>query len=111
MRKLFAAFVLAGLVAGAGSAQDQKAPPKQEKPTPTLKIGDPAPALPATKWLQGNAVKVFEPGKTYVVEFWATWCVPCIVMMPHLSELQQQYKDKGVTFIGYSAQDKNNSEE
>ncbi len=110
MRKLLVAFVLAGFMASGGLAQDQKAPPKQEKPAPTLKIGDPAPALTATKWLQGNVVKVFEPGKTYVVEFWATWCGPCIVMMPHLSDMQQQYKDKGVTFIGYSAQDKNNSE-
>ena len=41
----------------------------------------------------------------YVVEFWATWCGPCIVMMPHMSHLQQEYRDKGVTFIGFTAKD------
>lgn len=35
----------------------------------------------------------FEDGKVYVVEFWATWCGPCISSMPHLAELQNQYRD------------------
>jgi thiol-disulfide isomerase/thioredoxin len=52
-----------------------------------------------------------EPGKVYVVEFWATWCGPCIAFMPHLAELQAQYKEKGVTIIGFSAWDPKNSEE
>jgi len=34
-----------------------------------------------------------------VVEFWATWCKPCIAAMPHLSALAAEYKDK-VTIIG-----------
>ena len=79
-----------------------KDPPK--KPEPSLKVGDPAPALKATKWLQGTEVKSFEKGKIYIVEFWATWCGPCIVMMPHMSEMQEEYKDKSVTFIGYTGQ-------
>ncbi len=109
MRKLFALAVLAGLIAPA-SGQDTKPkadPPK--KPEATLKIGDKAPPVKATKWLQGAEVKEFAAGKTYVMEFWATWCGPCIVMMPHMGELQSQYKDKGVTFIGFSAKDPNNT--
>src|SRR5262249_22804189 len=43
-----------------------------------------------------------EPGQFYVVEFWATWCGPCRVSIPHLTELQKKYKDKGVSFIGVS---------
>src|SRR3954447_25972964 len=106
MRMLLAAAALAGLAAPA-AADD----PKKDKPAPTLKVGDPAPPLAASKWLQGPEVKEFAPGKVYVVEFWATWCGPCIVMMPHMAELQEQYKDKGVTFIGFSAGDPNNTEE
>ena len=69
-----------------------RTPPK--KAEASLKVGDPAPALKATKWLQGTEVKSFEKGQVYVVEFWATWCGPCIVMMPHMSDLQQEYKGK-----------------
>ncbi|HEY1188917.1 MAG TPA: TlpA disulfide reductase family protein [Gemmata sp.] len=97
MRSLFALVVCAGVVAPAAA---------QEK----LKVGDKAPPVKATKWLQGAEVKEFAEGKTYVMEFWATWCGPCIVMMPHMGELQAHYKDK-VTFIGYSAKDPNNTQE
>jgi thiol-disulfide isomerase/thioredoxin len=81
------------------------------KPAVSLKVGDPAPALKASKWLQGEEVKAFEPGKVYVVEFWATWCGPCILFMPDLAELQAQYKDQGVTCIGFTAGDPDNTEE
>jgi thiol-disulfide isomerase/thioredoxin len=40
--------------------------------------------------------------QTYVVEFWATWCGPCRVSIPHLTELQKKFKTQGVTFIGVS---------
>jgi thiol-disulfide isomerase/thioredoxin len=86
-------------------AQDAKQPPKQGEPVVTLKGGDPAPPLRASKWLQGDAVKAFEPGRIYVVEFWASWCGPCIAFMPHLAELQTEYKDKGVTVIGFTTRD------
>lgn len=42
--------------------------------------------------------------KVFVLEFWATWCPPCRNSIPHLSELQQKYKDT-VTFIGITSED------
>jgi thiol-disulfide isomerase/thioredoxin len=65
-----------------------------------LNIGDPAPKLAVSSWVKGEKVDGFEPGKTYVVEFWATWCGPCKVSIPHITELAHKYKDKGVRFIG-----------
>ncbi|MCD6175961.1 MAG: TlpA family protein disulfide reductase [Planctomycetes bacterium] len=50
-------------------------------------------------WIKGKPVK-FQPGEVYVVEFWATWCPPCKASIPHLTEIQKKYKDKGVTVIG-----------
>jgi thiol-disulfide isomerase/thioredoxin len=67
----------------------------------TLGIGDPAPPVKVMKWVKGAAVDSFEQGKLYVVEFWATWCVPCKDSIPHLSEMAKRYGDK-VTFAGIS---------
>jgi thiol-disulfide isomerase/thioredoxin len=39
-------------------------------------------------------------GKILVVDFWATWCVPCIAEVPKYNKLQQKYADQGVEVIG-----------
>ncbi len=58
----------------------------------SLSIGDPAPNLFYSKVLKGENVSLSDD-KITVLEFWATWCVPCIAAMPHLSELSEQYND------------------
>jgi thiol-disulfide isomerase/thioredoxin len=68
--------------------------------TPTLKVGDAAPALQVKQWVKGEAVASFAKDQLYVVEFWATWCPPCRESIPHLTELQKKHKD--VQFIGVS---------
>ncbi|MBI5383740.1 MAG: redoxin family protein [Verrucomicrobia bacterium] len=76
----------------------------------TLKVGDPAPKLQVAKWLQGEPVKGFEKDKTYIVEFWATWCGPCRVSIPHLNELHEKFKDKGLIVIGQDVWERNEDE-
>lgn len=70
----------------------------------TGKIGDPAPKFSDMEWVKGDPVKM-ETGSVYVIEFWATWCGPCIANIPHLTELQHSYKDKKVTIIGVSTEE------
>lgn len=67
---------------------------------PTLKVGDLAPKLQTGPWVQGEPVKQFEKGTVYIVEFWATWCGPCRSSIPHLNEIYNKYKGKGLVVIG-----------
>lgn len=76
---------------------------------PTLKVGDPAPKLQTGKWLQGDPVKDFQKGKAYIVEFWATWCGPCRVSIPHLNDIHNQFKDKGLIVIGQDCWERDES--
>ena len=75
----------------------------------TLKIGDKAPKLQVGKWVQGEPVKEFEKDKAYIVEFWATWCQPCRVSIPHLNGLHTKYKDKGLVVIGQDVMERDES--
>jgi thiol-disulfide isomerase/thioredoxin len=42
------------------------------------------------------------PGKAKVLNFWATWCAPCIGEMPILNAMSEKYKAKDVTFVAVS---------
>jgi thiol-disulfide isomerase/thioredoxin len=65
-----------------------------------LMVGDKAPKLQVGKWVQGEPVSGFDSNHIYIVEFWATWCGPCVQTIPHLNQLGHAFKDKGVVVIG-----------
>jgi thiol-disulfide isomerase/thioredoxin len=74
---------------------------QQEK----LAVGDNAPGLDIERWVKGEETTI-KPGQVYVIEFWATWCGPCRAVIPHLTELQKNYGDDGLTIIGVSIDEK-----
>ncbi len=68
---------------------------------PMLGLGDTAPALEISTWIKGDAVDLAKGlnKNVYVIEFWATWCPPCIMSIPHLTEIQKRYRDKNVVVV------------
>lgn len=66
--------------------------------------GKPAPALAVANWINSKPLTTADlKGKIVVIDFWATWCGPCLAAVPHTNELQKKYADQGVVFIAVCA--------
>ena len=71
-----------------------------------LGVGDAAPPLSIVEWVKGDPVDLAKDVKKrfHVIEFWATWCPPCKMSVPLLTELQKKYK-KDILIIGVTEPD------
>ena len=64
-----------------------------------LEPGEPAPGIHVTDWIANVPVDTTLTGKHIVLEFWATWCAPCIAAVPHLNALQARFDRPDLVFI------------
>jgi len=62
--------------------------------------GKPMPALSLSGWVNGEVKPEEMKGKVVIVDFYATWCGPCMAAIPHNNELLKKYKDKGLVIVG-----------
>lgn len=72
---------------------------------PTLNVGDPAPPVVVSEWIRGEPVEAPRSGTVCVIDFWASWCGPCLAIMPRVSALHEKYKDRGVVAIALTSLD------
>lgn len=63
-------------------------------------VGQPAPALAGTD-AGGAAVKLADlRGRVVYLDFWASWCAPCLQALPHYQSLARELEPRGLTVIG-----------
>ncbi|MDP3451958.1 MAG: redoxin family protein [Bacteroidales bacterium] len=73
---------------------------------PDSLLNKPAPELIMNRWCNGEFPGIRKsPGKVIVLDFWATWCVPCKRMFPVLRVLQEKYREKGLLIVGVTKVD------
>lgn len=73
-----------------------------------IRAGKPVPAFRAPSLEIVNSV--YTPGalkgKVYLIDFWATWCLPCLAEFPGLTKLYEKYRDQGFEILSYSIDSK-----
>ena len=64
-----------------------------------IKVGQKSPTINITDWVLNTPTDKNLKGKFIVLEFWATWCGPCIGAVPHLNTLQEMFKQNDLYFV------------
>jgi uncharacterized protein (TIGR03435 family) len=89
-----ARFWVASLLFLPAATELVNAQPRPGQPAPTIRLGE---------ILHGKQ-PALTPGRALLIEFWATWCVPCRENIPHLNQLADQFQTSGIDFVSLSGE-------
>lgn len=77
--------------------------PEASTAGPELRAGEAAPQF-TLRSLKGEPVSLADlRGRTVLLNFWATWCIPCVAEMPALQRIYKKYGERGFTILAVSA--------
>lgn len=73
--------------------------------SPTKLVGEPAPDFSGED-LDGRSISLDDfVGKIVLLDFWATWCRPCVQAIPHIQAISEKFRDKPVVVLGVNQDD------
>ena len=108
MRSLSAALcaLITGLaLGGCGSSPSTDRGDTADGPKTSVAAGDAKPVEVSVREIDGPGFRQAverHRGKVVLVDFWATWCIPCIKGFPHIVELHRRYADRGLVVVAVS---------
>ncbi|MEO1130713.1 MAG: TlpA disulfide reductase family protein [Planctomycetota bacterium] len=73
---------------------------REIKPRLQRLVGKEAPEFTVQRWVGDEYTMKDMRGEIVVLDFWGTWCPPCLRAIPHLNQLSETYDDQGVTVLG-----------
>lgn len=110
-KKIFVILVIMLLSSSifAGCSNNPSSPSSTNPPSSSSTVDTSRAVAPDFSWKDsnGNVIKLSElKGKVVLIDFWATWCGPCKMTIPHVEALYERYKDnKDVLVLGISVDD------
>ncbi len=82
----------------------------KDTPKDPVNIGEKAPEFTLPDY-NGKKVNLIDfKGKVVLVEFWASWCIPCRESIPYLNSIYQRYKDRDFVLLGINVDESNHAE-
>jgi len=100
-------FALGAVLLAGGLALSIPAPAHAQEAasSPTLKVGDAAPAIAVSSWWADKKLDTLQKNRVYLVDFWASWCPPCRESFPDLAKMKAKYGSEGLEVVAISIDD------
>lgn len=108
-KKLFISFAMAAVLLSACNSSEKKVQPAADEAATEVKAEEQKAAdviadftQPDVDGKEVSAYSVIKANKLTIVDFWASWCPPCVAEIPNIKKIYDEYNGKGLGILGVS---------